>query len=85
MAVPLMNSFFLSHISINICLGLWKAFPDVEAILYITKFFLISFLFLEVNCLYFIGFEYVEKEWVILNCFCLVAVFLTLIGSYSVF
>jgi hypothetical protein len=58
-------------------------FPMDFTIQSLTKFFLISFSMIEINCLYFMLFSYEEREFVILNSLTLFIFFLSMVGNFQ--
>jgi len=50
---------------------------------FISRLFVLAFMMLEVNCLYLIRFEYVERDWVIFNCVFFGMMLLGSAGSFT--
>jgi hypothetical protein len=73
----------LSTFALWICIELSMSFPMDFTIQSLTKFFLISFAFIEVNCLYFMKYSYVERDFVILNSLTLLILFISMAGNFQ--
>lgn len=52
---------------------------------FISRVFCISFMMLEVNCIYFMTNDYIEQEWVLINTIFLVLMLLYSIGGFAPF
>lgn len=77
------SSLFLAWMCERISLIMVNVDPFSHQANFISRLFAIGFLMLEVNSLYFLGYDYEERDWVIFNCIFLGLMFLSSVGSFT--
>ncbi len=77
------SSLFLSWLCERISLIMVMTDPISRQANFISRLFAIGFLMLEVNSLYLMRFDYVERDWVIFNCVFFGVMILSSAGSFA--